>query len=199
MNPRKTPRQSRSEQTIAVILEAATRVLERDGAAAFNTNRVAERAGISVGSLYQYYPNKAALLFALQEREIQATTAMLEAILDDDTLSPRRRVTEAVRGFFETEAAEARLRHSLLAAEVWLGDSPQLAVARARIFEVVLRFLEKTAGKSTRDLAFEAGVIVTVVSSVAESVTANSPTPDELRRWSDTIGSMLANQFGIEE
>lgn len=199
MNPRKTPRQSRSEQTIAVILEAATRVLERDGAAAFNTNRVAERAGISVGSLYQYYPNKAALLFALQEREIQATTAMLEAILDDDSCSPRRRVSKAVRGFFETEAAEARLRHSLLAAEVWLGDSPQLAIARARIFEVVLRFLEKTAGPGRGDLAFEAGVIVTVVSSVAEAVTANSPTADELRRWADTIGAMLANQFGIED
>jgi hypothetical protein len=63
----------------------------------------------------------------------------------------------------------------------------------------VLRFLEKTAGPGRRDLAFEAGVIVTVVSSVAEAVTANSPTPDELRRWADTIGSMLANQFGIED
>lgn len=182
-----------------MILEAATRVLERDGAAAFNTNRVAERAGISVGSLYQYYPNKAALLFALQEREIQATTTMLVAILDDDTLSPRQRVKKAVRGFFETEAAEVRLRHSLLAAEVWLRDSPQLAASRARIFEVVLRFLERTAGTGDRDLAFEAGVIVTVVSSVAESVTGNSPAPNELRRWADTIGSMLANQFGIED
>ena len=199
VKPRKAPRQARSEQTNAVILEAATRVLERDGAAAFNTNRVAERAGSSVGSLYQYYPNKAALLFALQEKEIRTTTAMLESILDNDALPPRRRVTEAVRGFFETEAAEARLRHSLQAAEVWLRDSPQLSAARSRIFEVVLRFLQKTAGSTTRDLPFEAAVIVTVVSSVAESLTSNSPDPDLRRRWADTIGSMLANEFGIVE
>lgn len=199
MKPRKAPRQARSAQTRAVLLEAATRVLERDGAAAFNTNRVAERAGVSVGSLYQYYPNKAALLFALQEKEIATTTAMLEAILGDDSLSPRRRVTEAVRGFFETEAAEARLRQSLQAAEVWLRDSPQLTAARSRIFEVVLRFLQGTAGPSRRDLPFEASVIVTVVSSVAESVTTIATEPEVVRRWADTVASMLAREFGIDD
>lgn len=64
---------------------------------------------------------------------------------------------------------------------------------------MVLGFLEKTAGPGRRDLPFEAAVIVTVVSSVAESVSGTSPEPDELRRWADTIGSMLANQFGIED
>lgn len=199
VEPRKTPRQARSEQTGAVILEAATRVLERDGAAAFNTNRVAERAGLSVGSLYQYFPNKAALLFALQEKEIATTTAMLEAVLGDDVLPPRRRVTEAVRGFFETEAAEARLRQSLQAAEVWLRDSPQLAAARSRIFEVVLRFLQGVPGREERDLGFEASVIVTVVSSVAESLTTSATEPEVVRRWADTVASMLAREFGIED
>ncbi len=199
VEPRKTPRQERSAQTNAVILEAATRVLERDGAAAFNTNRVAERAGLSVGSLYQYYPNKAALLFALQEKEIATTTAMLEAILGDDTLPARRRVTEAVRRFFESEAAEARLRQSLEVAEVRLRDSPQRSAARSRIFEVVLRFLQTMSGRDDRDLAFEATVIVTVVSSVAESVTTISVEPDVVRRWADTVASMLAREFGIED
>lgn len=199
VEPRKTPRQARSAQTNAVILEAATRVLERDGAAAFNTNRVAERAGISVGSLYQYYPNKASLLFALQEKEIATTTAMLEAILGDQAVPPRRRVTDAVRGFFETEAAEARLRQSLQEAEVWLRDSPQLTAARSRIFEVVLRFLQAVAGRGKRDLAFEASVIVTVVSSVAESLTTVATDPQVVRRWADTVASMLANEFGIED
>ncbi|MBY0275496.1 TetR/AcrR family transcriptional regulator [Candidatus Binatia bacterium] len=188
---------ARSEQTDAAILDAATRVLERDGAAGFNTNRVAERAGVSVGSLYQYYPNKVALLFALQEREIRTTTAMLEGILAEESWSPRRRVVEAVRGFFETEAAEARLRHSLQDAEVWLRDSPELTAARARIFEVVLRFLESTTRRKKRDLPFAASVIVTVVSSVAESLTSTSSDPDLRRRWADTIASMLANEFGI--
>ncbi|WAS99597.1 helix-turn-helix domain containing protein [Nannocystis poenicansa] len=58
LSPRKTPQQARSSRLVEAILQAAVRVLERDGAAAFTTVRVAERAGVSVGSLYQYFPNK---------------------------------------------------------------------------------------------------------------------------------------------
>ena len=71
LKPRKQPLQRRSAQTVEDILEAAARILERDGLGAFTTNRVAERAGISIGSLYQYFPNKQALLAALIERAQQ--------------------------------------------------------------------------------------------------------------------------------
>jgi AcrR family transcriptional regulator len=69
LKPRKTPTQPRSEQTVAVLLEAAAQVLERDGLEGFNTNAVAERAGVSIGSLYQYFPGKDALVLALMRRE----------------------------------------------------------------------------------------------------------------------------------
>jgi AcrR family transcriptional regulator len=65
LNPRKQPSQRRSRETVAVILEAAARILEKDGLAGFNTNAVAERAGVSIGSVYQYFPNKDALILAL--------------------------------------------------------------------------------------------------------------------------------------
>jgi len=65
INPRKKPRQARSAVTIDVILEAAARILESDGLAAFNTNAVAAKAGVSIGSLYQYFPSKEALLAEL--------------------------------------------------------------------------------------------------------------------------------------
>ena len=76
ISPRKAPRQQRSQETVAVILQAATRVLSRQSLAGFNTNRVAEVAGVSVGSLYQYFPNKAALVTALIDR---AQTELAEA------------------------------------------------------------------------------------------------------------------------
>ena len=66
---RKTPRQPRSARMVEAIIEAAARILETRGLAGFNTNAVAERAGISVGSLYQYFPNKDALIAALSDRE----------------------------------------------------------------------------------------------------------------------------------
>ena len=75
--PRKKPRQSRSQATVDVILDAAARIFVETGFAAATTNAIAERAGVSVGSLYQYFPNKLALLAALKERHVlQLKTAM---------------------------------------------------------------------------------------------------------------------------
>lgn len=69
LHPRKKPVQSRAVETYAWILEAAGQIIEQHGVDAFNTNLVAERAGVSIGSLYQYFPNKDALLIALMRRE----------------------------------------------------------------------------------------------------------------------------------
>ncbi|GHE13643.1 TetR/AcrR family transcriptional regulator [Streptomyces alanosinicus] len=69
--PRKRPRQQRSQETYDAIVEAAAQLFERDSYAGATTNRIAERAGVSVGSLYQYFPNKDALLYAIGEQHIR--------------------------------------------------------------------------------------------------------------------------------
>ena len=79
--PRKQPRQARSLATVEAILEAAARVLAERGYAATNTNLVAERAGVSVGSLYQYFPNKDSLITALHERHAAQMYAAIAAVL----------------------------------------------------------------------------------------------------------------------
>ncbi|MBP6013989.1 MAG: TetR/AcrR family transcriptional regulator [Alphaproteobacteria bacterium] len=66
---RRRPKQTRSRATQDLIFEAATQILEREGERAFNTNRLAERAGVSVGTIYQYFPNKEAILIAMARRE----------------------------------------------------------------------------------------------------------------------------------
>jgi len=83
LEPRKSPRQTRSEAMVEAILEAAVRVLEREGLASFTATRVAEVAGISVGSLYQYFPNKHALTAALIRREQAALVQAVEAVVSD--------------------------------------------------------------------------------------------------------------------
>lgn len=65
---RKAPGQARSKETVNVILEASARILESEGLRGFNTNSAAAKAGVSVGSLYQYFPSKDAILLALIER-----------------------------------------------------------------------------------------------------------------------------------
>ncbi|CAD9217278.1 Transcriptional regulator, TetR family [Burkholderia cenocepacia] len=69
LSPRKAPRQRRSVATVDAIVEAAARILERDGFDGYTTNAVAALAGVSIGSLYQYFPNRDALTAALVERE----------------------------------------------------------------------------------------------------------------------------------
>src|SRR5271154_5966090 len=65
LKARKAPGQARSQETVGVILEAAARILETDGAGGFNTNAIAAKAGVSIGSLYQYFPNKDSIVLAL--------------------------------------------------------------------------------------------------------------------------------------
>jgi AcrR family transcriptional regulator len=67
--PKKLPKQARSKMTFGSILEAAAQILSTDGADRLNTNRIAERAGVPVASLYQYFPNKDAIINALFEME----------------------------------------------------------------------------------------------------------------------------------
>ncbi len=81
ISPRKSPNQQRSRRTVEAVLEAAAQVLEAGGLARFTTNAVAERAGVSIGSLYQYFPGKDAIMAALIRREAaRFDTALDQAI-----------------------------------------------------------------------------------------------------------------------
>jgi AcrR family transcriptional regulator len=82
LTPRKLPSQQRSEATVEAILQAAAQVFERHGYAAGTTNRIAERAGVSIGTVYQYFPNKDAILVALVHRHLAESTAALQPHID---------------------------------------------------------------------------------------------------------------------
>lgn len=77
---RKSPVQERSKVTVDVIVEAAARVLRKEGADALTTNRIAEVAGVSIGSLYQYFPNKEAIVVALVDSRIEGSRSQIEAL-----------------------------------------------------------------------------------------------------------------------
>jgi AcrR family transcriptional regulator len=110
LHPRKKPRQARAADTVAAVLEAAARILETKGFAGYNTNAVAARAGVSVGSLYQYFPHKDALTAALVERETAQLLTDLAAIPGDtDFASGVRRVIRAAIDHQMRRPALARL------------------------------------------------------------------------------------------
>jgi len=78
---RRMPRQARAQATVDSILEAAAQVLQRAGHDGFNTNAVAQRAGVSIGTLYQYFPGKDAILVAVARREMAASNMPLQKTL----------------------------------------------------------------------------------------------------------------------
>lgn len=96
--PRKRPRQARSRETVDAILDATARVLVRDGYDGLTTNAVAAAAGVSIGSLYQYFPNKAALVAALIDRHVEAMNASILAELTRVATLP---IAEAARCVIE--------------------------------------------------------------------------------------------------
>ena len=81
VSPRKSPRQERSRRTVERILDAAARIFHEQGYAGATTNDIADEAEVSVGSLYQYFPNKDALLVALTKRHIESATTELADLL----------------------------------------------------------------------------------------------------------------------
>jgi AcrR family transcriptional regulator len=81
LQPRRKPRQARSQATVEVILGAAARVFARAGYAATTTNHIAAKAGVSIGSLYEYFPSKDAILVALTERHVDEAERELGRVL----------------------------------------------------------------------------------------------------------------------
>ena len=96
--PRKKPQQARAQQTVNAILEATIQVLEREGPEAATTTRIAEVAGVSVGTLYQYFSHRDAIFDGLQEREFTKALAMTQEILSEgNQLMEGLRTTKADR------------------------------------------------------------------------------------------------------
>jgi AcrR family transcriptional regulator len=132
-SPRKRPVQERSRETVRAILEAAARIFEESGIEAATTDRIAARAGISVGSLYQYYPNKAAILVALAHCHLLESASALApglAALDrdpplDEALLPLVRATVALH------TTRSRL-HALLFSEALPDPGLWQAIREAR-------------------------------------------------------------------
>ena len=91
--PRKQPRQARAQHTVDAIIEASARILEEHGHGGFTTNAVAERAGASIGTLYQYFPDKDALLGALIARE---TTCLVDEAEAAGVLAAGRQALDAL-------------------------------------------------------------------------------------------------------
>jgi AcrR family transcriptional regulator len=146
--PRKLPKQDRSKVTVEAILEATTRILVEEGYENANTNRIAERAGISIGSLYQYFPNKESLMTALMEQHAREMAELVETKLNCLFDSPLEIVIPAIiKAVVAAHAIDPRL-HQVLSEEIPRSErSPQMHKADERITELLHAYLARWRDK----------------------------------------------------
>lgn len=192
INPRKKPQQARSTELVAAILEAAIRVLARDGALRFTTIRVAAAAGVSVGSLYQYFPNKEAILFRLQVDEWARTSALLDALFADAQLPPPARLRAVMRAFFASERDEAPLRLALDALGPTFADAPEALAVRTRSERIARNFVREAAPQATpKHQRFATDLLLLTMGAVGKEVSELDLAPAALDRWADAVAAML--------
>ena len=143
---RKQPRQARAQATVNAVLDATVQVLERDGVDAATTTRIAEVAGVSIGTLYQYFSHRDAIFNALQDREFERALALVEGILSSGNLerSPRETVTAVVRGLAATYAACPGLHRMLAIEGLRVAKAERVYAFDLRVIGIIRHFLSAT-------------------------------------------------------
>ncbi|WP_036140707.1 TetR/AcrR family transcriptional regulator [Luteibacter sp. 9135] len=151
LKPRKTPRQARSAATVAAIFEATFQVLLTDGLVRLTTTRVAERAGVSVGTMYQYFPHKQALLYALLDLYLEEVVVALEDACLRHEGEPLHQIADGLAHAY----LEAKLRHmpgsrALYAVAAELDTADLIGDVMRRVDSALTRVLA-----SARDTTFD--------------------------------------------
>ncbi|MGF6308456.1 AcrR family transcriptional regulator [Bradyrhizobium sp. i1.8.4] len=197
ISSRKQPQQARSTGLVAAILDAAVQVLTKEGAQRFTTARVAERAGVSVGSLYQYFPNKASILFRLQSDEWRQTTGMLRDILEDAARPPPDRLRSLVHAFIRSECEEAAVRVALNDAAPLYRDAPEAREVRASGERIVEAFMREALPKTSGAVRAMAGdLITTTLSTVGKDFSESPRTRAEIESYADAMADMFCAYLG---
>ena len=159
LKPRKLPVQARSEATLAALHTATIQVLTQEGLSRCTTTRVAERAGMSVGSLYQYYPNRDALLAAVLKTHLNGVAASIEHVCRENRERPLSEMASALVAAFL--AAKLRNRDESKALYSVSGErgGPQL------VAEVQIRMVKAIAAmlSSAKDAHFDDPVTTSAI------------------------------------
>jgi AcrR family transcriptional regulator len=154
LSPRKKPRQERSRATVEALLEATADILIRDGYAKLTTNRIAERAGVNIASLYQYFPGKEAIVAELRRRHGADQRSTLRQVLAQHAGGPLESTIRALVSVGVAGHAAAPRLHRVFTEEMPALGYRDVAAIDAPIFEAMRAFLARPEiGVRDTDLA----------------------------------------------
>jgi AcrR family transcriptional regulator len=165
--PRKQPRQARAQHTVNAIVEASARILEEQGHGGFTTNAVAELAGTSIGTLYQYFPDKDALLGALIARE---TSRLVEEV---EAASVVDRGYEALDGLIQAavrhQMRRPRLARLLDFEEARLPFDADTQIVRMRIVSLLAGVLARPDLPRQSDMSSATGDVLAIIRGMLDA------------------------------
>lgn len=175
--PRKRPRQTRSKETVETILAATARILVKHGFDGLTTNAVAEAAGVSIGSLYQYFPNKQALVAALIERRLDDKNARTHAELARvGTLPLPEAVRTMIRLTIDNYAAAPELSRVLIEQVPRVGRMARIQELHQGTLRLVAALLEARKRElAINDPEVAAFVLVASIEAIAQRATLFQP------------------------
>jgi AcrR family transcriptional regulator len=186
--PRKTPLQARSTVTVDAISEAAIQVLLSHGIERFTTTRVAARAGVSVGTLYQYYPNKQSLLFAVLELHMNNVAARVEAACESASHKPlAEMMREMVEAFIDAKMERADISTALYQVSADVGGPAlikRITQRSRKAFEATLQTAPDA--KSPPDkLAID--IMLAAMAGAMRSLLEAGPSPATVRKSKEQL------------
>jgi AcrR family transcriptional regulator len=181
--PRKTPVQARSAVTVDAISEAAIQVLLSFGPDRLTTTRVADRAGVSVGTLYQYYPNKHSLLFSVLESHMNAVTAAIEGACQRAHHKPLAdMMREMVEAFVDIKTERADISVALYRVYADVGGPDLAKKTRQRLQKTIEGMLETAPDLKSRPDRFAIDLMVAAMSGAMRSVLEAGGSPATMRK-----------------
>jgi AcrR family transcriptional regulator len=186
--PRKTPVQVRSAVTVEAISEATIQVLLSHGTDRLTTTRVAERAGVSVGTLYQYYPNKQSLLFAVLEDHLDKVSVAMEAACERAHGKPlAEMVREVVEAFVDVKMERTDISTALYRSAAEVGG-PALAKRMGQKSRKALEAMLRTAPDAVlRQEKFAIQMMFSAMAGTTRSVLEAGASPAMVRNLRDHL------------
>lgn len=154
LNPRKVPRQARATATLDAIFEATIQVLVSDGPHRLTTTRVAQRAGVSVGTMYQYFPHKQALFYALNERYLDVLAAKVEAAcLVQHGAAVRQMVEALVTTYWQAKTERPEVTRALYRSVVEIDNEALITAFASRVDAATTAMLATASDATFTDLS----------------------------------------------